>query len=163
MAAHHEPRPFEVRIATAEDLESVLGHRRGMFHDMGYRDPATLDAVVASSRSLIERGLRDGSYRGWLATTAAGQVIGGAGLLITDWVSHPIAPHQNRRAYVLNVYTETDCRGRGVARALMRCVIDYCGTEGFKTVWLHASEYGRPLYESLGFVATNEMKLLLLL
>jgi hypothetical protein len=40
-------------------------------------------------------------------------------------------------------------------------VLAHCRAERIRTVWLHASEEGRPLYEKMGFVATNEMKLVL--
>jgi hypothetical protein len=35
----------------------------------------------------------------------------------------------------------------------------WCAREGVGTVILHASDEGRPLYEKLGFEATNEMSL----
>jgi hypothetical protein len=38
-------------------------------------------------------------------------------------------------------------------------MIDWCRTQGFMNVTLHASDKGRPLYESLGFEPTNEMRL----
>jgi len=63
------------------------------------------------------------------------------------------------RATVLNVYTEPAFRNRGLARRLMHAVIDWCRAQGLASVQLHASDAGRPLYESLGFGATNEMRL----
>ena len=151
---------IQLRQALPADLEEVLGHRRGMFHDMGYTDPATLTAVAESSRDFIRRGLREGWYRGWFAV-AGDRVAAGAGLLITDWVAHPLSPHDARRAYVLNVYTYPEFRRRGLAKQLMENIIDSCRSEGFRTIWLHASEHGRPIYSALGFEATNEMKLVL--
>jgi hypothetical protein len=38
-------------------------------------------------------------------------------------------------------------------------MIAWCREQGYKTVALHASDEGRPLYESLGFQPTNEMRL----
>jgi hypothetical protein len=38
-------------------------------------------------------------------------------------------------------------------------MIAWCKQEGFARVSLHASEHGRPLYESLGFEDSNEMRL----
>jgi len=59
---------------------------------------------------------------------------------------------------VVNVYTERECRGQGVARALMRVVMKWAAaTLGSDRVVLHASDAGRPLYTSLGFGPTNEM------
>src|SRR5262249_18060347 len=94
---------LQLRHAVLSDLEEILSHRRGMFHDMGFTDEATLNAVVENSSEFIRRGLREGWYRGWLFV-AGDRVAAGAGLLITDWVAHPLSPHDGRRAYVLNVY-----------------------------------------------------------
>lgn len=142
------------------DLEEILRHRCGMFRDMGYTDESTLNAVAQSSRDFIRRGLLEGWYRGWFAV-AGDRVMAGAGLLITDWVAHPTSAHDPRRAYVLNVYTDPEFRRQGLAKQLMQVIIDFCRKEGFRTIWLHASEHGRPIYSSLGFEPTNEMKLVL--
>ena len=40
----------------------------------------------------------------------------------------------------------------------MRHVLAWTRDEGITSVVLHASDAGRPLYEDLGFVATNEMQ-----
>ncbi len=62
---------------------------------------------------------------------------------------------------MLNVYTRPDQRRQGLARRLMEVVLDSCRTLGIRTIILHASEAGRPLYEALGFEPTNEMRLLI--
>lgn len=149
---------FRLRTATAADLEVILRHRRRMFEDDGFRDAAVLDAVAASSEPFIARGLRDGSYRGWLAENGSGHVVAGGGLVVHPWLGHPSSP-QPRRAYVLNVYTEPEYRRRGLARRLMQAIVEWCRQEGFAYVALHASDHGRALYEKLGFKATNEMRL----
>jgi GNAT superfamily N-acetyltransferase len=56
------------------------------------------------------------------------------------------------------VYTEKPWRRRGVAALLMRHVLEWARTSEMETLVLHASEDGRPLYERLGFVVTNEMR-----
>jgi len=38
-------------------------------------------------------------------------------------------------------------------------MLEWCREAGYKNVSLHASDEGRPLYESMGFVPTNEMRL----
>ena len=151
---------FSIRETSPEDLEEILLHRRMMFYDMGYRDESILDRLVNSSRPCIRRYLEEKTYRGWFAV-AGERVAAGAGVLITELVSGPLSPEQTRRPYVLNVYTYPEFRKQGLARQLMQTAIQWCRSEGFKILWLHASEYGRPMYESLGFMATNEMKLVL--
>jgi hypothetical protein len=41
----------------------------------------------------------------------------------------------------------------------MHTMIEWCRKQGLVHVTLHASDKGRPLYQSLGFVPTNEMRL----
>jgi GNAT superfamily N-acetyltransferase len=106
----------------------------------------------------LQKGLADGSYRGWLACADNGQVVAGGGVVVYKWPTSPdyTDPH---RAYIIDVYTAPAYRRCGIARRIMETIIDWCRAEGFRSVSLHASPYGRPLYESLGFEPTNEMRL----
>ena len=63
-----------------------------------------------------------------------------------------------RHAIVLHVYTEPAWRRRGLGELVMLEVLAWARREQLDRLVLHASEAGRPLYERLGFVATNEMR-----
>ncbi len=41
----------------------------------------------------------------------------------------------------------------------MEVIVEWCRGNGVETVILHASPHRRALYESLGFTATNEMRI----
>ena len=84
-------------------------------------------------------------------------VVAGGGIVISHWPGHP-GETRPRRAMILNMYTEKDYRRRGIARQLMLTMMDWLKKEGFPKVGLHASDEGRPLYESLGFEMSNEMR-----
>jgi len=56
-----------------------------------------------------------GGYVGWLAETAGGRVIAGAGVTIFAWPGSP-DDATGRRALVQNVYTEPEFRRQGLAR-----------------------------------------------
>ena len=62
-------------------------------------------------------------------------------------------------AIVLNVYVEPAWRRRGVAEAMMRALLNAPAVRSIRRIVLHASPDGRRLYERLGFVPTNEMRL----
>jgi GNAT superfamily N-acetyltransferase len=62
-------------------------------------------------------------------------------------------------AYVLNVFVERAWRRRGIAALLMDVVVSYARERRLRLVTLHASDEGRHLYERMGFVPTNEMRL----
>lgn len=148
-----------IRMATVDDVLIIVHHRRAMFTDMGYPDPEVLDCMQVSFMPYITRALAEGTYRGWLAQTSDGRVVAGGGLIVHEWPSRPVCPAEPRRAYVLNVYTEPEYRGRGIARQIMANIVEWCRAQRIRWVSLHASVLGRPLYESLGFGPTNEMRL----
>jgi GNAT superfamily N-acetyltransferase len=56
------------------------------------------------------------------------------------------------------VYVEPPSRRLGRARRLVETALDWARAERLASVVLHASRAGRPLYEQLGFVGTNEMR-----
>jgi GNAT superfamily N-acetyltransferase len=148
-----------IRLAGADDVDVIVHHRRAMFVAMmGTPDAAALAAMDVAFVPYLRRTLADGSYRGWLACTPDGRVVAGGGLIVHDWFASPANPDP-RRAYVLNLYTEPEYRHRGIARRIMEAILGWCREHGFRRVSLHASRYGRALYESLGFAPTNEMTL----
>lgn len=148
---------YTIRAATPGDLDVVLHHRRRMFEEMGHTEAGALAAMLRSSTPLLQEGLANGRYRGWLVETEGAGVVAGGGVVILDFQSHPIDPRP-QRAFVVNMFTEPEHRRRGLARRLMDVMIDWCRADGMKTLYLHASDTGRPLYESLGFEPTNEMR-----
>ena len=147
-----------IREAGPGDLETILHHRRSMFRDMREGSVEELDRMVEVARPWVARGLADGSYRHWLAIDSSGAVAGGGGVLLSPWPANPHDPC-TERAVILNVYTEVEFRRRGVARHVMQVILDWIKAYGLQGVNLHASEEGRALYEKLGFVQTNEMRL----
>jgi GNAT superfamily N-acetyltransferase len=151
---------ISIREASVRDLPHILTHRRSMFEAMGERESARLDAMEIASESYFRSALENGTYRGWLAEAGEGQVVGEGGIVISTWPAMSRAP-QARRATILNMYTDPAYRRRGIARQLMAAMIDWLVAQGFCEVSLHASDFGRPLYEQLGFLPTNEMRLTL--
>jgi GNAT superfamily N-acetyltransferase len=146
-----------IREATPDDIPEIVRQRRAMYEDMDYKDSEALAAVVATSTAYLSEALPNGSFRAWLAVSAE-RIVGGGAIVISPWPSHPY-DGQCRRATILNVYTYPDHRKRGIGRQLMQTMIEWCRQEGFTFVSLHASKDGRHLYETMGFEATNEMRL----
>ncbi len=151
---------YQIRPATLDDLKAVLRHRRRMFEDMGHTDQRALDEMLARSTPLLRRGLADGTYRGWLVEASGAGVVAGGGVIMLEFQAHPTDPRP-QRAWVVNMFTEPEHRRRGLARRLMQTITEWCRAEGMRFLFLHASDEGRSLYESLGFKANNEMRLAL--
>jgi len=162
--------PFRIRPATPLDAPVLVKHRVEMFRDMfrARNTPVpdgTLEAVRAAAEPLIGEWVTAGSYVGWLAEPLSrpGLVVGGAGVQLRPMLPRPSrdgsALLSGPEAYVLNVFVERAWRRRGIAALLMDHVLSYAKERRLRVVSLHASDEGRPLYEKLGFAATNEMRL----
>ena len=158
--------PFLIRRATLVDVPTLAHHRAAMFRDIHGLPDDQYEAMADASRRYFERAVADGEYLAWLASPAssADEIVAGAGLQLrvalpslrqragtTEVTSSP-------QGVVLNVFTERAWRRRGVARLLMEQVLDGASRAGVSSLVLHASAEGRPLYEALGFKATNEMR-----
>lgn len=157
---------FTVRRASVADAPAIARHRAEMFRDMGTLPDPLYENLVAATVQYLEELLPTEEYVGWVATPGEQpQVIaGGAGILNRRVPPHPyrgsddVTIAAGRQGIVLNVFTERPWRRRGVARLLMSELLDWAARRGLETVVLHASDEGRPLYELLGFIATNEMR-----
>ncbi len=149
---------FLMRAGTAADAETVVHHRRAMFTDMGYRDREWLEEMSRAFLPWVREKMEAGEYLAWFAVAPDGSIAAGAGLWLQEWMPARVG-RNSRRGYVLNVYTEAPYRRRGLARRLMQAILDGCRQRGISMAALNASDEGRPLYESLGFKAANEMRL----
>ncbi len=147
---------YSVRQATLADVPELVRQRRRMFEDMGHTDEAKLQLMSGCFASWVKRYFSKNEYFAWLAFSGE-TCVAGAGLWLIDWPCHILDPI-HPRGYILNVYTEPAHRKQGLARMLTERCIEHCEKLGLGVVSLHASEHGRALYESLGFVASNEMR-----
>jgi GNAT superfamily N-acetyltransferase len=154
---------YHIRPCNKDDAATVAQHRVEMFREMGEVPTDELAReLLDKSTPALAAALADGTYAGWLAVEHDGKVIAGAGAHIKPQL--PRISHDQMRVevtavpLVVNVYTEPEWRGQGVGRALMRVVMEWATALGSDRVVLHASDAGRPLYTSLGFSPTNEMR-----
>jgi GNAT superfamily N-acetyltransferase len=149
-----------LRETTLADVPEIVRHRRYMFDDMAMGEAAARDRMEAASEPYLRDAISRGKYHGCFAITASKEIAGGAGILLQ---SSPPRPWEikTQRPYLLNVYVYQAYRRCGIARLLTQMSIDWCRSQGFASVSLHASPFGRPLYESMGFKHTNELRLML--
>jgi len=146
---------MESREVTLSDIELICRHREEMFREAG-RDEEPLRIMTENFRDWLRPRLRDGSYFGYVLLDNE-LPVAGIGLMSIDWPPHPLHPAQDKRGYVLNVYTEKAYRRRGLAHELMRLADIAFSERNLQYAVLHATATGRPLYEKLGWGTTTEM------
>ncbi len=128
-----------------------------MFLDAGQPDDERMAEMLQAFLPWVRGKLLEDRYIGWLASEGS-EIVGGAGLWLMEFPPHflQIGPV---RGYLLNFYTAPDFRGRGLAKVLLKKVVEEARRRGCEVLTLHASESGRPIYEKNGFKQTNEMML----
>jgi len=149
---------FEIRLALPEDAELIAQQRRQMFLDAGQPDDEMMAAMERDFVPWVRTKLAEDKYIGFLASED-GAVVGGAGVWLMEFPPHFLDPAPVR-AYLLNFYTAPEFRGRGLANTLLDRCVEEARRRGCEVVTLHASKFGRPIYEKKGFRQNNEMMLL---
>jgi GNAT superfamily N-acetyltransferase len=149
---------YLIRPAEVRDARIIAEHRGAMFRDMGLVSAEESNLLIDASETWLSGLLANEGYFGWLVEHED-LVVAGGGILLRELGPTPGCLRLGRWAHVVNIYTEPGHRRRGLARSLMSVILDWCAANAIDQVTLAASDEGRPLYESIGFTATADMKL----
>lgn len=146
------------RPVSTDDLELICEHRERLFRESNApgRTEQIITTQTAHFRPWVAQRLRDKSYFGYIIEDA-GRPVAGIGLMLIDWPPGPAHPTSDKRGYVLNVFVEPSHRRQGLAEKLMQMADAEFSSRGASYAVLNATRMGRPLYEKLGWTATNEM------
>lgn len=147
--------PFSIRQATMDDLESLVNLRVEFLAEVNEVTTQSLSNLRTNLHDYFARTLPSGEFLAWLAE-ADGIIVGTSGLV---FFQRPPSCNNitGQSAYIMNMYTLPSWRGRGVATALLNRVLDYIKATPCRSVFLHATAQGRPLYERIGFKSSNEV------
>jgi ribosomal protein S18 acetylase RimI-like enzyme len=85
------------------------------------------------------------------------RIVGTAGALLTT--GYPADIHGIRSGYIFGVHVDPQYRGRGLATRLTEHAVKFLEERNPWAIKLHASPFGRPIYEKMQFTPTNEMQL----
>ena len=147
----------EIRRATVADAKAIGQMRVRMFVDAEVVFQVPQETMAENFVAWVRPKLEDGSYVGWIAEEQH-VAVAGAGLWVMEWPPHFLHA-EPERGYLLNFYVAPEMRRQGLARKLLQLSIDEAKARGIQVVTLHASKFGKPLYEQTGFVLSNEMRL----
>lgn len=147
---------IEYRIATDNDIELMMRSRLEMLRVVNNLsdDYEYSEDIVNNSREYFLNGDQT-----TVLALDGDKVIGCASMsyiTIMPTFSHPTG----KRAHLMNVYTNPSYRRQGIARKMVNMLIDDAWSKGATEISLDATKLGRPLYESLGFIDSNECMVL---
>ena len=143
---------MEYRIANASDIDMLMNVRLSMLrivNDLPV-DYIFDDKLVTNSRRYFLEGDQT-----TVVAVDDGRCVACASMSYIEIM--PTFSHSSgKRAHLMNVYTEEHYRRRGIARHLVNTLIEDARAHGATEISLDATESGRPLYESMGFKASEE-------
>ncbi len=159
--SRRRPTPaFVLRRARAADLPLLVDHRHRMWIDIGGRLRRDVNRSDAVYRRWIRARLAAHEAVGWIAVAPGGRPIGSGVVWLTPTQPRPgRIGRKGRMPYIMTMYTDPAARGQGVATAIVRAMIAWARQHDYARIFLHASRQGRPVYERIGFVAANELRL----
>jgi len=114
---------IHIRQATPNDLDMLVYLRLALIQETScLRSGTEVKVVKEATREYIFNALPDGRFKAWIAESRDGKMIGISGL--TFFERPPLYGNlSGLEAYVMNMYTDPEWRGRGIATVLLptRC------------------------------------------
>ena len=153
-----EQNQYRLRPAVPADAEIIARQRSAMFLDMGAVSPQEAELLRQTRELWIANLIATNKYLGWFLEHESTPVSGG-GIILLERAPAPGCCRLGKWAHIVNIYTAPNHRRRGLARRMMLHIIAWSAQNSIDHLTLGASSQGKPLYESLGFEQTSQMRL----
>lgn len=150
---------YRIRLATLDDLDELIRLRLDFLVEVGsLKAGADGGELGAAMREYMARQMPSGAFLAWVAESE-GAIVATSGVTIFERPPNG-ANLTGLEAYLSNMYTLPDWRGRGLGTALVATCVAHLKATQVRRIWLHATEEGRPVYAKAGFVPSEtEMEL----
>lgn len=148
------------RPATASDIDALVELRVAMQSEVRRGDAQHWLVLRESLHRYFQIHLPSGAFVAWVAESD-GRIVGTSGM-----VFHQNPPNgynlTGREAYIMNMYTVPEFRGRRIAATLLDKLVALAREQKLARIRLHAQRKAKPVYARAGFVETdNEMLLVI--
>lgn len=111
--------------------------------------------LLVANRQYYDRHIADGSHLAFVAE-ADGEQCGCGAICFSDELPSPDNP-TGRCAYLMNIYVREPYRGRGIAHALVRRLVEEALRRQCGKIYLESTAQGRSLYLTSGFSPMPDM------
>ncbi|BAU66948.1 acetyltransferase. putative [Stanieria sp. NIES-3757] len=147
------------RKATNQEDLVIAQHFYQLWLDNEVSPDSIRDDWLEVTLQFILQARQELSFQAFVAEIE-GKIIASASCqLFAGLYPFPFKLEYRQYGYIWNVYVESAYRSQGIATKLTNENINYLKSLGCTRAILHASPHGKPVYEKLGFVASNEMRL----
>ncbi|MHC1683169.1 MAG: GNAT family N-acetyltransferase [Clostridiaceae bacterium] len=134
------------RKANLEDIPQLVELRKIQLIDEGLRPINNIDNELYK---YFQESLEDGSLISWILEVED-KIIATSGICFYQYPPSYANP-TGKIAYVTNMYTKKEFRGKGIASWLLKLIINEAKERNYNLVRLHASVHGKPVYKTFGF------------
>lgn len=135
------------QILTKKELDTFIQMRICQLREEGAKEEINL---VPSLKDYYERHMSDGTFISWLAMDGE-KIIGTSGMSFVEKPPYFGCPN-GRIGLLSSMFTDPAYRRHGIAKELLRLVVNEARDYGCGTVQITASDMGVLLYTDFGFV-----------
>ncbi len=148
---------IEYRKATIEDADLLAKIRVDFLCEVnGVDTDEEKDLLTKTNWEYIYKSLQNDTFAVWIAIED-GRVVGTSGASFYQFPPNRKCP-EGKVAYISNMFTYKECRGKGIASELFRLIVDEIKNRGYECAFLNATDMGKPIYEKYGFnLIANDM------
>lgn len=148
---------MKLRTANADDIETLVYHRRQMFLDINFERYSIhgiegLEKTESMYRDYLSRGIPNGQTIGIIVEEEDRAIASGC-VSFVEWPSEPLYM-SNKICHIHSVYTVPQERRKGYAKMIMAEIEKQCKKVGQRVLILWASRNGKPMYFSMGYEET---------
>lgn len=150
---------IEYRKASMGDLHMLVSTRIEVLRAANLLDDSVdMSLVERETRVYYQHALANDSHTAYLVLDD--ETFVGAGGISYYSVMPTYHNPSGRKAYIMNMYVKEAYRHQGIARHVLKLLIEDAHNQGIDHISLESTAMGRPLYEKYGFVKMkNEMEL----
>ena len=143
------------RKATEKDIPQLVECRIRQLIDEGQKpDKDITESNTAYFREYFERG----QMEEWVCEHD-GRIIA-TGAVIYYAFPPSFINGEGLKAYITNIYTDPEFRGRGIASDMLALLEKSARERNISRIWLEASKWGKPVYEKYGFKENDTIMML---
>ena len=137
----------QYRKLSEKDLDTFIEMRICQLREEGAKEEIDLKPALTD---YYHRHLKDGTFVSWLVVDGD-RIVGTSGMSFVEKPPYFGCPN-GRIGLLSSMFTSRDYRRQGIAKELLRRVVNEAGEYGCGNVQITASDMGVLLYTDFGFV-----------
>lgn len=137
----------EYRKLTDKELDTFIEMRINQLREEGAKENIDLRPAL---KDYYNRHMREGTFVSWIAVDGD-KIIGTSGMSFVEKPPYFGCPN-GKIGLLSSMFTNPDYRRKGIAKELLRRVVEEARKYGCGTIQITASDMGVKLYTAYGFV-----------